>query len=134
MTQEDWDALKAQMETPYGVMKLQCDQFELTLVQEVSSKSRSWSTAVYVDGFIKGEWISAQDGQPKCEEARRFLRKVSRALYSKKDIDTRRRILGKREATKLAEVKYVCFLPNWKSFSSLKKHLIANNDSIRVLH
>lgn len=130
MTQEDWDALKAQMESPYGSMRLQCDQFELYLVQHVSPKKKSWQTIVYVDGFIRGQWYSAEDGQPKHEEARRFLRKVSSALHSKTDIEFYRKIYGKREADKAAAKRYVSFDTSWKSFNSLKKHLLANNTSI----
>lgn len=134
MEQADWDALKAQMESPWGVMKLQCDQYVLTLDQQTSSKSKSWATVVYVDGFIKGEWYQAsRDGQPLHEEARRFYRKTSSALYSRKEIEECRKAWGKREAAKMEARKLVLFNPTWKSFNALKKHLLANNTSITRL-
>lgn len=135
MEQADWDALKAQMDSPWGEMKLQCDQYEVLLQQQTSFKSKSWSTAVYVDGFIQGEWFGAsRDGQPLHEEARRFYRKVSTALYSRKEIEEARKAFGKREATKRETIKFVRFDPWWKSFNALKKHLLANNASIQRIH
>lgn len=130
MTQEDWDALKAQMERPWGSMALQCDQFVLALQQGVDSKAKSWSTNVYVGGVFKGEWMRADKGEAIHEESRRFLRKVSRAFHSKKKVDEWRKIFGKREAAKYAAERFVYFDPSWKSFNSLKKHLLANNTSI----
>ncbi|MNZ83269.1 hypothetical protein D3C78_1019920 [compost metagenome] len=135
MEQADWDALKAQMDSPWGVMKLQCDQYEVTLQQQTSSKSKSWSTMVYVDGYFKGIWIGAdEDGQPKHEEARRFMRKASKSVHSRKAVEAARKAFGKREAEKWAAKKYVYFEPYWKSFNTLKKHLLANNASITRVH
>ncbi|MOA43865.1 hypothetical protein D3C78_1660650 [compost metagenome] len=106
----------------------------VTLHQQTSSKSRSWETTVYVDGYIKWEWMSAsKDGQPLHEEARRFCRKVSKTLYSRKQIEEYRKVFGKREAAKKEALKIVHFRPSWKSFNSLKKHLLANNASIKRL-
>lgn len=135
MQQQDWDDLKAQMARPYGNMKLKCDQFELSLVQAVDAKSRKWLTTVYVDGFFKGAWCNAsKEGEPQHEEARRFLRKVVRRLHSAKDISEYQKVFGKREAKKLEAKVYVYFTPEWSSFNSLKKHLVANNTSIERVH
>jgi hypothetical protein len=134
MVQEDWDALKAQMASPWGSMTLKCDQFVLTLQQGACGKSRSWSTNVYVDGVFKGEWMRSDDGEPKHEESRRFMRKVGRALHSKKEVEVYRKLWGKREADKVAAKKWFHFDPSWKSFNSLKKHLLTNNTSIERLH
>lgn len=135
MEQADWDALKAQMDSPWGQMGLQCDQYVLTLQQQTSSKSKSWSTMVYVDGYFKGEWMLAtKDGLPAHEEARRFYRKTSKAVHSPKSVEAIRKALGKREAAKWAAAKHICFYPTWKSFNSLRKHLLANNASIQRIH
>lgn len=135
MQQQDWDDLKEQMASPYGYMKLKCDQFEVALAQEVNSKSRKWVTAVYVDGVVKAAWCSANEkGEPRHEETRRFLRKVTRRLNSAKEVAEIQKLFGKREAKKAAEQVYVYFLPNWSSFNSLKKHLAANNTSIERIH
>lgn len=130
MQQEDWDALKAQMGSPYGYMELQCDQYKVTLAQTVSSKNKSWSTVVYVEGVFKGLWLSMENGEPKHDEGRRFMRKVTRSMHSRKTIEEVRKALGKREADKWEAQKYVHLDPCWSSFSSLKKHLLANNTSI----
>jgi hypothetical protein len=133
MEQEDWNALKAQMDSPWGQMTLQCDEYELTLQQQTENKS--WSTVVYVDGVFKGAWISAtDDGQPVHEEARRFLRRSSKSLYSRKEIEMWRKAFGKREAAKKEAAKIVLFRPTWKSFASLKKQLLAHNSIIKRIH
>lgn len=134
MQQEDWEALQAQMSSPYGCMELQCDQYRLALQQAVSSKSKSWSTAVYVNGEFKGLWMSMENGEPKHDEGRRFMRKVTRSMHSRKTIEEVRKALGKREAAKWEAEKYVHLNPCWTSFNSLKKHLLANNTSIERIH
>ncbi|HWH86327.1 MAG TPA: hypothetical protein VNV36_06090 [Pseudomonas sp.] len=131
MTQEDWDALKAQMDQPWGQMKLQCDQFELLLVQSASVRRRCWETIVYVGGFMRTEWMQVDgDGQALHEEARRFMRKVVRPLYSAREVEGIRNTYGKRRATESKAKKFVIFDCAWKNFNSLKKHLLANNTSI----
>lgn len=132
MEQADWDALKEQMASPWGGMKLKCDGFEIYLSQQTDRTKKSWLTLVYVDGYLKGIWLDCdhKTGEPKHEETRRFYRKVTRALYAKKDIDAYRKIFGKREATKRESAKFITYDWSWKSFNSLKKHLLANNTSI----
>ncbi|MDF3931374.1 hypothetical protein [Pseudomonas citronellolis] len=131
MEQADWDALEAQMARPYGCMKLKCDQFEVAFQQQTDNKSKSWFTAVYVDGYFKGAWMQADGDKPKFEEARRFLRKESRRVYSAKEVEQHRKIFGKREAKRLEEKRWVMFQPTWKSFNSLKKQLLATCTSIQ---
>ena len=134
MEATDWDALKQQMDSPYGVMRLQCDQFEVMLAQVTDTRSKSWKTAVYVDGVWKGAWLLANKaGEPMHEEARRFLRRTSKALYSRKEVEAYRKGCGKREAERVAALRMVMFEPTWKSFTALKKHLLANNASIARL-
>lgn len=134
MQQQDWDDLKAQMASPWGHMKLKCDQFEVTLAQEIDSKSRKWVTAIYVGGVLKGEWCLVENGEPRHEEARRFFRKVERRVYSAKEVESWRKAFGKREANKMAAKRYVFLLPHWSSFSGLQRHLVANNQTIERLH
>ena len=136
MEQADWDALKEQMTSPWGSMKLKCDGYEIDLVQVTQPTQKSWSTVVYVEGYLKGIWLSCdhKTGVPEHDEARRFYRKVTRALYAKKDIEAYRKIFGKREATKREAAKFITYDWHWKSFNSLKKHLVENNTEITRLH
>ncbi|MNN79303.1 hypothetical protein D3C81_1959330 [compost metagenome] len=75
--------------------------------------------------------MQADGDKPRHEEARRFLRKESRRLYSAKEVEWHRKLFGKREAKKLEEKRLVLFQPTWKSFNSLKKQLLATNTSIQ---
>lgn len=136
MEQADWDALKEQMASPWGGMTLKCDEFEIYLSQQTDSTKKTWSTLVYVNGYLKGAWLDCDNrsGEPKHEEARRFYRKVTRALHTKKEIEIYRKIWGTRKAAEAEAVKFITYDWSWKSFSSLKKHLLANNTSItRIL-
>jgi len=135
MEEADWDALKEMMTMPWGSMKLQCDEYELTLCQELDGKRKRWATMVYVNGVFNGKWSAAEDNKPTHEEARRFLRPVTSALYSKKEIEATRKVWGKREANRLTERRWTYFSPVWTNFNSLRKHLVSNNTSVsRVLH
>lgn len=137
MEQADWDELKAMMAQPWGCMKLKCDGFEIDLVQMTESAKKTWYTHIYVDGVIKGEWccghVSNKPG-PEAEEVRRFMRKKSTPLHNKLDIAYYKKVHGKRHADKMAEVKFITYDPYWKSFNSLKKHLLANNTSVTRIH
>ena len=136
MEQADWDALKEQMASPWGGMKLKCDGFEIYLSQQTDSTKKSWSTVVYVDSYLKGVWLDCdhKTGEPKHEETSRFYRKVTRALYTKRDIENYRKIYGKRKATEMEAIKFYTYDWCWKSFNSLKKHLLTNNTNItRIL-
>jgi hypothetical protein len=132
MEQADWDALKEQMASPWGSMKLKCDGFEICLTQQTCSTKKSWSTVVYVDGYLKGIWLACdhKTGEPEHEETRRFYRKVTRALYSKKESEAYRKIFGKRRAAEMTAAKFFTYDWSWKSFNTLKKHFLANNTSI----
>jgi len=136
MEQADWDELKAQMESPYGSMKLKCDNFEVGLVQTISHGKKTWGTLVYIDGYLKGIWLSCDNrtGEPKHEETRRFLRKVTRSVRSKKEIEAYRKVFGKRKASEMEATKFFTYDWEWRSFPALKKHLITNNKDISRLH
>lgn len=136
MEQADWDALKDQMANPYGSMTLKCDGFELALYQVTDPKTNSWKTTIYVDGYFKGIWFECdhKTGETTHEETRRFMRRVTKPLCTKKDIEFYRKMHGKREADKKAAIKFYTYSPEWKSFSTLKKHLLANNKEITRLH
>ncbi|MCP1616594.1 hypothetical protein FBY21_1201 [Pseudomonas sp. SLBN-26] len=135
MEQKDWDDLEAQMASPWGHMKLRCDQYEVSLAQEADTKSRKWATTVYVDGVLNGAWcIASRSGEAQHDEARRFMRRTSSAMFSAKEIERYRKVFGKREADKMAAKRFVYFRADWTSFNSLKKHLLANNTSIERIH
>lgn len=131
MEQADWDALEAQMKSPWGCMTLKCDQYEVAFQQQTDSRSKSWHTTVYVDGYIKGAWMQADGDKPVHEEARRFYRKASKRLYSAKRVEALRKVIGKRAAKSYEEERLVIFYPDWKSFNSLKKQLLTTCTSIQ---
>lgn len=131
MEDKDWSDLKSQMDSPFGEMKLQCDQYVLSLVQVIDRKSRSWKTFIYVNGVLEGRWLLGEQGEPKHEETRRFMRKESRRIYSAKEVSKVQKVMGKRYAQEIAARSVVMFYPYWSSFMALKKHLVAHNQNIQ---
>ncbi|MBA6130811.1 hypothetical protein [Pseudomonas juntendi] len=135
MQQEDWDELRDQMDSPYGRMSLQCDQFKVSLVQVIDTKARKWATEVFVDGTQKGAWFMSEvDGEPLHEEQRRFLRKTEKSLYSKAEQALHKKVFGKKSAAELAAKRLVRWETSWSNFNSLKAQLEANNTRIERLH
>ena len=83
MTPEDWKNVEDALSSPYGSVNLKIDGYDITIMCVVE-KPLHYCLAVYVDGKIKGEWIS-QD----CEIRRKF--------YQKHTLDSKQKKRLKRE-------------------------------------
>lgn len=130
----DWDEIKRMMDVPYGAIKLCCDGYDLSLVQHVSSKRKTFETVVYVNGNISGAWWEADEhGNAKYEEAKRFWMRRTRQLRSAGTLKNYEKAFGKRARRKIENEKIVFFEPVWRSFNSLKKHLISHNREILIV-
>lgn len=124
MTKADWDKVEASMSSAYGLISLLCDGYRLTL--QTGIYKRKLSTVPYVNGELKGIWMS-QD----CEERRRFFRPVQTLVWKKKTTKGFSKKTLKTLGIDPAEKRtyYSC---EW-SFRSLKAHLIKNNTSIELI-
>ena len=78
MTPEDWKNVEDALSSPYGSVNLKIDGYDITIMCVVE-KPLHYCLAVYVDGKIKGEWIS-QD----CEIRRKFYQKHTSSLLDSK--------------------------------------------------
>ncbi len=86
---------------------------------------------VYINGFFKGIWLNGD-----CEEARRFMRVKESYIFPQKYRTEMLRIYGKRRYNQRKEdfeKKLKSYHPDWTSFSSFKRHLIANNKEIELI-
>ena len=63
------------------------------------------------------------------EIGRRFFQDRTRSVYRGKQKRAAKRVLGKKEAEKKWSYRH----PWWESPTSLRRHLVANNDEIRLL-
>lgn len=133
-TEEEWKQLETAMQSPFGEIKFEIDGYIATFQRKFLSANKI-TTMVYVDGYFKGGWMFCEKDKPKHEEARRFLQLKSKALYSSKQKENALKTLGKKLYTQMGyESKFYYCDPYWKSFRSLKAHLLKNNKNIRVLN
>lgn len=128
MTRDEWQQVERALTVPYGAAKLRIDGYELALcVQQV--KPLKYAITPYVNGEFKGAWLLHD-----CEERRRFFRPVRSRLWSPK---LRASLKKVRKAT-LKEMSIdpdtfgTYYVWEWPSFGALKRHLIANNQSIEL--
>lgn len=129
MTKEDWLELEKSLSYSFGLAHILADGFTVSLqVQQVKMRL---VIVPYVNGFLDGVWIST-----KPEECIRFFRPLKLSLYKPAQIKRLTTAFGKKGVLKhfpgLHEkgAYYTC---EWNSFSTLKRHLIANNKSIQLL-
>lgn len=131
MTREEWDKVKAASESLYGCAKLRIDGYEITLKLERVNTYKN-AVMVYIEGIFKFEWIDAD-----CEERRRFMQhKQPYIVPAKQRAEFKKMKLSKAVRKKYAEYyerRYDVYTPQWKAFAALKKHLIANNESIELI-
>lgn len=129
MNTEEWNIVKKKLERLYDPVKLDCDGYELTLVLVRNGQFKN-EIQIYVNGFFKGKWMLED-----CEERRRFFRESTRSLLTNKQrAELKKAKIGKKKMAEFEErAKYVVHDPIWKSFNSLKRHLIKNNKEIKLI-
>lgn len=131
MTATDWEKVENKLSYPFGRVKLRIDGHDVVImVEREGPKSLKYVLAVYVDGFIKGEWITND-----CEIRRKFYYKSTRSLLTAKIKNSPEYIRMKKAQKEALEKKYQyeTFNPYFTSFKTLKAHFIKNNDSIELV-
>lgn len=123
-------AIEEELNSAHGYVHLQCDDYRVSL-QVSLLKTRTYVLFVYVDGWIRGEWLGDD-----CEQRRRFMCPKSMALYSKKRQAEIIKAFGKRRAAKhfpRLNERHAYWLPYWTSARSMLRHFCANNQKVTVL-
>lgn len=127
MTKEDWKEVEDQWSNPYGTIRFRVDGYELSL-QALIYKLKVIHQ-VYVNGWMKGEWINETS-----EEGRRFMRIKESFLFSAKEREYAKKHLSKATCKKInCDAKIRSVYPWWESFAAFKKHLMANNKKITLI-
>jgi hypothetical protein len=129
LTADQWKRIEASLRNPWGEVKLRVDGYDLTLqVRQV--KPLRYAIVPFVNGFNRGVWLTKKKGEEWCEEARRFLPLKKLYLYSKTKLMKTKLPKKTRDewASKHIEIRGMY----WTSFAALKRHLIANNQSIEL--
>lgn len=126
MTKEDWKEVEKKL-FEWGLSSLNCDNYKITL--SLNRKGMVLSIVVFINGKCDFNF-----GKDDCEERRKFFSQNKIYLYSA----TERRKMKRRTRKLLAEIginpdSYTLYYsPVWKSFNSLKRHLINNCTSIEI--
>lgn len=128
MTNGDWKYMEEELDRIYGRVELLCDGYRVQFQYGAIGKRLFIHTA-YINGWFKGSWLLDD-----CEERRRFYRK--RSVFAlplklrKLEKKLGKRILRQRNIDPDKRIDHYDF--KWTSFNQLKKHLIANNNSIEL--
>lgn len=128
MTKEDWAHVEASLRYPYASVKLLCDEYRLTL--QVQPEKMKLVICWYVEGSFKGAWLKLDN-----EIGKRFACPHVVHLYKPTEKAKILKGFGKRSVTKhfpRIDAKNTYLGWTWSSFRSLKRHLIANNQSISI--
>jgi hypothetical protein len=131
MTDEEWKKAEKAMSTTFGSLKMKIDGYDITVCRERGTPMKD-VLAVYVNGYIKGEWLT-QD----CEIRRKFYYRTKKSLIKSKDKSEYIKKFGKRAFDKFVKanpdkIYYTYYLPYFGSFRTLKSHFTKNNQSIEL--
>lgn len=129
MTQEEWKQVEKALEYFFRRVDLEIDGYKVSLALQRVGVYKN-AIAIYVNGVFKGEWLSTE-----CEETRRFIQKKERSILTKKDKEAWKKLSKKmqKELEEKYDRKYPTYYSRWTSFGALKRHLIANNEDIKLV-
>ncbi|MCS2894406.1 hypothetical protein [Parabacteroides faecis] len=127
MTKEEWKKIEDWWGTGYSSIKMKVDGHDIQLDNCIDKKKMIVEVAIYVDGYIRGEYSTAGN-----EIGDRFWNRIKKTLYTPKQLKERAKLWGKR--SKEAQQKYFEYnTPSWRSFSAFKKHITSHNKEISLV-
>ncbi|MCJ0803031.1 hypothetical protein [Vibrio vulnificus] len=127
ITKEMWEDIEAEMSGSYVNVEFAYKGHEVTVQRVRCSESRT-ILQVYIDGEVKGEWVSflSENNDGVSDKAPGILRDVwcrkTKAKYDAKIKASLTKIWGKREVKRRypdLEEKHVFYLPNFSKASVL---------------
>lgn len=102
--------------------------FEITAAVE-PVRAMQYRVIVYVDGRINGAWF--RNDSPHPETA--FMRRSEKKMFSKKEIESFRRVLGKKRADDAAKEIFVWYYPDFPSGKSMINHMLRVSENVELL-
>ena len=97
ISKEQWDKVESELAGTFGSALFKLGDHEIS-IQRVRKSESTTVLAVYIDGYIKGEWHTKEETRPDCLE--QVWRKRYISIYKQADIKQIIKIFGKREAKK----------------------------------
>lgn len=127
MTKEEWKKVDIELTSVFATpVNLKIDGYKVSL--NLTQKSRYQNVIfVYVNDEFRGKWL-AED----CEIRRKFYCCKKRSVVTEKDFKEYK-VRSKKAKQELKDkFSYNVYTPYWTNFESMKKHFIANNESIKI--
>lgn len=119
---DKWKRIEEKLRYVFGNVKVRADGHEVTFDKRVDTKKQKLVIETYVDGWIKGEWMNVQNGQPLHPEGR-FFRPRKSAVWKRKDFKMLKKIYGTKKAEEMVTPKVIVLDPYWGSPRTLVAHL-----------
>ncbi|WIX31224.1 hypothetical protein QO259_10295 [Salinicola sp. JS01] len=126
-TAEQWKAIEADVMRLFHPVYLDCDGYLVRLMLERVGKLRL-GIVVHVDSRLDPAWLGLGEDGPT-EIGERFFQERTMSVYRGKQKRLAKRVMGKKESEKKISHRH----PWWESTTSMRRHLVANNDAIRLL-
>jgi hypothetical protein len=128
LTKEEMKEIADELRHAFGRVELQCDQYRVNAeVRPIAA--RRYAIAVFVDGWMRGEWL-----REDCQERRRFMRCRAVPLYSPAKRARLEKEVGKRLAKRMgADKTFDVFYPYWTSVAAMLRQFCATNDTVSVV-
>jgi hypothetical protein len=118
---DKWQQLEARLGGVFGDATATAGGHELRFVKRLDGERLV--IAVYVDGWIKGEWSKAdENGEPVHPEGW-FWRPYRSRAWKLKQYPQLKRAFGKKKADQMTALKTVAYLPSWNTPGTLVRHL-----------
>ena len=127
MDKAQWTEVESCLRNQYHSVKLSIDGYEVCLIL-MPYKGLKQCIAVYVNGFIKGEWVFND-----CEIRRRFYNRHTKSLLRTAEFNKLPAKMKKDLKKDRAKYEYEYFEPYWMSFNRMKSHFIKNNKNIEII-
>ena len=131
---EQWEEIATALWRPYGHVKLRCDGHEVSAI--VMTDKMKLIIQVYIDGFIKGEWLLHEH-----EIGVKFYEKKTKYLSTKKEREEARKNMNNKRFGKefqaffkrQYEAKFTYVLPYWANAKSFCRHIRKTCKSIELI-
>ncbi|WP_459199068.1 hypothetical protein ACQVRX_11325 [Ralstonia pseudosolanacearum] len=131
LTREQIIAIDHELSRPYGMARLECDGYRVDVHVE-HAKGLTYSLMVYVNDQWNPAWTLGN-----CEEARRFMRPMSRSLFTAKRKAELTKAFGKRgvkQACPNLDKKITQYVPTWSSAKPMLRHFLKTCSDISLVH
>jgi hypothetical protein len=130
MTKDDWARVEKALGGIYGYAKLNVDGRETLFRRELVSKNQL-GIVTYVDGHMKGAWLSPREEHPE----RRYMRPFSRYIFPAKEREKIKKMpKWMKKGLRLdPDKKIQLFSSIWPSATAIRRHYQKTFTSIELV-